>query len=143
LQFGLKRAQILSSLPSLSSQGASLFLTISIEGCDYHGLSLVNNNNPHNEHHQLHQDSISQSTEVIIQRTVEGIQKLLNPQHGNTTLEEEAAAVIKINPVMKRHWELEIKTLQDAPRDADKLRAVSFRRVYFVFIAADTLPSLS
>jgi hypothetical protein len=27
-----------------------------------------------------------------------------------------------INPVMKRHLELEIKTLQNAPRDADKLR---------------------
>jgi hypothetical protein len=26
-----------------------------------------------------------------------------------------------INPVMKRHLELEIKTLQNAPRDADKL----------------------
>ena len=27
-----------------------------------------------------------------------------------------------INPVMKRHLELEIKTLQNAPRDANKLR---------------------
>jgi hypothetical protein len=27
-----------------------------------------------------------------------------------------------INPVMKRHLELEIKTIQNAPRDADKLR---------------------
>ena len=27
-----------------------------------------------------------------------------------------------INPVMKKHLELEIKTLQNAPRDADKLR---------------------
>jgi methyl coenzyme M reductase beta subunit len=27
-----------------------------------------------------------------------------------------------INPVMKRHLELEIKTLQNAPRDAEKLR---------------------
>jgi hypothetical protein len=27
-----------------------------------------------------------------------------------------------INPVMKRYLELEIKTLQNAPRDADKLR---------------------
>jgi hypothetical protein len=25
------------------------------------------------------------------------------------------------NPVIKRHYELQIKTLQDAPRDADKL----------------------
>ena len=27
-----------------------------------------------------------------------------------------------INPVIKKHLELEIKTLQNAPRDADKLR---------------------
>ena len=27
-----------------------------------------------------------------------------------------------INPVMKRHLELQIKTLQNAPRDVDKLR---------------------
>jgi hypothetical protein len=27
-----------------------------------------------------------------------------------------------INPIMKRHLELEIKTLQNAPRDAEKLR---------------------
>jgi hypothetical protein len=29
-----------------------------------------------------------------------------------------------INPVMKRHLELEIKTLQNAPRDADKLEGL-------------------
>jgi hypothetical protein len=27
-----------------------------------------------------------------------------------------------LNPIMKKHLELEIKTLQNAPRDADKLR---------------------
>jgi hypothetical protein len=27
-----------------------------------------------------------------------------------------------MNPVMKKHLELEIKTFQNAPRDADKLR---------------------
>ena len=27
-----------------------------------------------------------------------------------------------INPIMKKHLELEIRTLQNAPRDADKLR---------------------
>jgi hypothetical protein len=27
-----------------------------------------------------------------------------------------------INPIMKRHLELEIRTLQNAPRDVDKLR---------------------
>jgi hypothetical protein len=29
---------------------------------------------------------------------------------------------LRINPAIKRHLELEIKTLQNAPRDADKLR---------------------
>jgi hypothetical protein len=98
-----------------------------MEDCDHRSLGLANNknkSNPHNEHHQLRQDSISESTEVIIQRNVEGIQKLLNPQYGNTTPDEEAAAVIKINPAIKSHCELEIKTLQEAPRDADKLRAL-------------------
>jgi methyl coenzyme M reductase beta subunit len=33
----------------------------------------------------------------------------------------ERAAGGGMNPVMKRHLELEIKTLQNAPRDADKL----------------------
>jgi hypothetical protein len=64
------------------------------------------------------------STEVIIQRTIDGIQKFLNPQHGNTTLEEEAAAVITINPATKKYCELEIEILQDSPRDAGKLREI-------------------
>ncbi len=33
----------------------------------------------------------------------------------------EGAAGGGMNPVMKRHLELEIKTLENAPRDADKL----------------------
>ncbi len=57
---------------------------------------------------------------------------MLNPQHGNTTTgnnttpeEEEAAArlaIIMNNPATENHFELQIKTLQDAPRDPDKLR---------------------
>ncbi len=44
--------------------------------------------------------------------------------------EEEAGAVtgkepiIEISLAAKRHWELRIKTLRDAPRDAEKLREV-------------------
>lgn len=49
------------------------------------------------------------STEVIIQRTIDGIQKFLIPKHGNTTLEEEAAAVITVNPATKKYCELEIE----------------------------------
>ena len=40
----------------------------------------------------------------------------------NSQLGGEASEGWGINPVMKRHFELEIKTLQNAPRDADKLR---------------------
>ena len=40
----------------------------------------------------------------------------------NNSQEENQPEIVKINPVMKRHYELEIKTLQNAPRDADKLR---------------------
>jgi hypothetical protein len=40
----------------------------------------------------------------------------------NSQLGGEASEGWGINPVMKRHLELEIKTLQNAPRDAAKLR---------------------
>jgi hypothetical protein len=67
----------------------------------------------------------SSSTEAIIQRTIEGIQKLINPQCGNMISGEDATAVvITVNPVMKKHWELKIKILQDAPRDSYKLREI-------------------
>ena len=35
---------------------------------------------------------------------------------------QEESEIIKINPAMKRHFELEIETLQNAQRDEDKLR---------------------
>ena len=40
----------------------------------------------------------------------------------NNKSQEEVSEVIKINPAMKRHFELEIETLQNAPRDEGKLR---------------------
>ncbi len=63
-------------------------------------------------------------TEKAIERMIEGTRKSLNPQYGNTTPEEEATAVIKINPATRKHFEMKIKTLQDAPRDPDKLRGI-------------------
>ncbi len=42
-----------------------------------------------------------------------------NQVEGGEAREEEVQG---INPVMKRHLELEIRTLQNAPRDAAKLR---------------------
>jgi hypothetical protein len=57
-------------------------------------------------------------TEVTIQKMIDASQKMLkiNTQGG------EGAAVGGISPPIKRRLELEIKTLQNAPRDADKLR---------------------
>ncbi len=62
--------------------------------------------------------SIHDPTEVAIQKMIEASQRMLdvNSQVG------EAKEGWGINPAMKRHLELEIKTLQNAPRDADKLR---------------------
>jgi hypothetical protein len=40
----------------------------------------------------------------------------------NSQVEGEAREGFGINPIMKKHLELEIKTLQNAPRDAEKLR---------------------
>ncbi|MFL6372717.1 MAG: hypothetical protein ACJ70P_06250 [Nitrososphaera sp.] len=61
--------------------------------------------------------TISNSAEEIIARQIERIQKMIRVRD---CPEEELG--IHINPAMKRHWELEIKILQDAPRDADRLK---------------------
>ena len=60
------------------------------------------------------------STEAVISRTIEGIQRMIKPYDGN----EETKSVIEINPAMKKHWESEIKIPREAPRDADKLRKI-------------------
>ena len=70
----------------------------------------------------------SSSTETVIQRTIEGIQRLIkihnSPQGEGDEEEEQEPAVIEINPAMKQHWETEIKILREAPRDPDKLGAI-------------------
>src|SRR5215212_2272760 len=69
--------------------------------------------------------SDSTATESIIQRTIEGIQRMIKPYDGNDDDGYETTkAVIEINPAMKRHWESEIKILRYAPRDEKKLRAI-------------------
>jgi hypothetical protein len=62
--------------------------------------------------------SIHDPTEVAIKKMIEASQRMLriNNQGG------EGREGGGINPAMKRHLELEIETLQDAPRDADKVR---------------------
>jgi PleD family two-component response regulator len=63
--------------------------------------------------------------EKHVNRMIQGIRVFLNPQHGNITPEEEAAAaIIKVNPATKKYAELKIKILQDSPRNADKLREI-------------------
>jgi hypothetical protein len=50
---------------------------------------------------------------------IDASQRMLDVQ---SQVEGEAREGWGINPAMKRHLELEIKTLQNAPRDAEKLR---------------------
>ncbi len=84
----------------------------------YHNIS-----NNHNHNHNNNHNSTQDPSETIIQRTIEGIQKLINPQYGNTTTpEDEAPALIRINPATQKHFEFQIKTLKDVPRDPHKLR---------------------
>jgi hypothetical protein len=63
--------------------------------------------------------SIHDSTEVAIQKMIEASQRMIAV---NSQLGGEASEGWGINPVMKRHLELEIKTLQNTPRDADKIK---------------------
>ena len=63
--------------------------------------------------------SIHDSTEVAIQKMIDASQRMITM---HSQLPGEASEGWGINPAVKRHLELEIKTLQNAPRDADKLR---------------------
>jgi PleD family two-component response regulator len=85
----------------------------------------------------VYQSPGSTAEEAVIQRTIEGIQMLMNPQYNNNDNHSQrlrdkeegqstaaSSSLIEINPVAKRHWELQIQILQDSPRDADKLKAI-------------------
>jgi hypothetical protein len=63
--------------------------------------------------------SIHDSTEVAIQKMIDASQRMITV---NSQVQGEAKDGWGINPVMKKHLELEIKTLQNAPRHAAKLR---------------------
>ena len=80
---------------------------------------MANNNNNSNTNN-------SDFIEEHVNKMIEGIKTFLNTQYGNTTTtpKEEAAAVTTINPAMKKHCELQIKIIQTAPRDAEKLREI-------------------
>jgi hypothetical protein len=57
--------------------------------------------------------SIYDSTEVAIQKMIDATQRMINVNR--------QGELGGMRPPMKKHLELEIKNLQNAPRDADKL----------------------
>jgi hypothetical protein len=63
--------------------------------------------------------SIHDSTQVAIQKMIDASQRIIAT---HSQVQGEAKEGWGINPIMKKHLELEIKTLQNAPRDATKLR---------------------
>ena len=63
--------------------------------------------------------SIHDSTELAIQKMIDFSQRMIDVQSKVTGEPKDGWG---INPVMKRQLELEIRTLQSAPRDAVKLR---------------------
>ena len=72
-------------------------------------------------------DDGSTIIERTIKKTIDGIQTLLNPVNNMTPEEEEMEekmAVIKISEATQKHFNLQTKTLQDAPRDPDQLREI-------------------
>jgi len=62
---------------------------------------------------------ISDSTEAVINRMIEGIQRLITIHPPSQGEEDRAAGgkqpTIKISLAMKRHWESEIGILREAP----------------------------
>jgi hypothetical protein len=62
--------------------------------------------------------SIYDSTEVAIEKMIDASQRMITISSSNEGIEGGWGGM---NPAVKRHLELQIKTLQNAPRDADKL----------------------
>jgi hypothetical protein len=62
--------------------------------------------------------SIYDSTELVIQKMIEASQRMIDV---NRQVEGKGGGG-GLNPATKRHLELQIKTLQNAPRDPDKLK---------------------
>src|SRR5688572_9120682 len=52
---------------------------------------------------------------------IEASQRMITINNSNQGTEAAAAAWRGMNPAIKKHLELQIKTLQNAPRDPDKL----------------------
>jgi hypothetical protein len=62
--------------------------------------------------------SIYDSTEVAIQKMIDASQRMITISSSNEGVEGGWGGM---NSAMRRHLELQIKTLQNAPRDPDKL----------------------
>jgi hypothetical protein len=62
--------------------------------------------------------SIHDSTELAIQKMIEASQRMITISSSNEGVGEGWGGM---NSAMRRHLELQIKTLQNAPRDPDKL----------------------
>jgi hypothetical protein len=83
------------------------------------------------------------ATEKAIQKAIDGIHYFLNPSN-MTPEKQEKKAVIKISEAIRKSSELQIRTLQDAPRDSDKLRELLKKkeRQYEKAILADEIQPL-
>jgi hypothetical protein len=71
--------------------------------------------------------SVHDSTQKAIEKMIDGIHFFLNPSN-MTPEEQEKKAVIKISEATRKSSELQIRTLQEAPRDPDKLRELLKRK---------------
>ena len=56
------------------------------------------------------------------QRMIEGIRRMISPNNDNNNNDSQQEPEVRISSAAKRRFELEIQTLQNAPRDEDKLR---------------------
>ena len=63
--------------------------------------------------------SIYDSTEVAIQKMIEASQRIITVGSSNEVI--KGVPLRGMNPATKRHLELQIETLQNAPRDPEKL----------------------
>jgi hypothetical protein len=63
----------------------------------------------------------------IYDSTEEAIQKMIDASQRMITINSQGE-LGGMNPIIKRHYELQIKTLQNAPRDPDKLERLLKRK---------------
>jgi hypothetical protein len=59
--------------------------------------------------------SIDDSTEAVIQRKIESLQRFMR---------EDPRQAVQISSVAKQHFQLQVETLQNAPRDVSKLQQI-------------------